>query len=364
MQKKLRFLALYLPQYHPIEENNIWWGNGFTEWRNVVKGKPLVKGHYQPHIPKDLGFYDLRLQETRLAQVDLAKKYGIYGFVYYHYWFNGKLLLETPIQKMINEDKTDFPFCICWANENWSRRWDGQDKEILMEQNYNDLDNEDHMRYLCKSVFFDDRYIKINSKPVFIIYKAALIPNLESTIDKWNKIAVEYGYNGIYLIVFERSYSPQLYNGVDKINAFAEFSPFLGKLNMNRSFVDHLFAKLGLHFTVNQKNKFFDYKNLLLHAEQTSYNQKKILYPCVTPMWDNYVRRRNGNAEIFIGSTPQLFKKWLSIVCEKFTPKSSEENFVFINAWNEWAEGNHLEPCETWGHSYLEATKQISELYS
>lgn len=364
MDKKLRFLALYLPQYHPIEENNKWWGKGFTEWTNVVKGKPLVKEHYQPHIPKDLGFYDLRLQETRLEQVRLAKEYGIHGFVYYNYWFNGKLLLESPIQKMIKDDKTDFPFCICWANENWSRRWDGQDKEMLMEQKYDDLDNENHMRYLCENIFSDKRYITIDSKPVFIVYKAALIPNLQKAIDIWNKIAIEYGFKGVYLIAFERAYSPNLYEGADKINAFAEFSPFLGNLRMNRTIIDKVFSKIGLSFNVRQKNRFFYYKDLITYALNKNYNQDKILYPCVTPMWDNYVRRRNGNAEVFLGSTPELYKKWLSTVCEKFSPKNDNENFIFINAWNEWAEGNHLEPCEKWGHSYLEATKQISEVYS
>ena len=356
-------LALYLPQYHPIKENNSWWGNGFTEWTNVVKGKPLVKDHYQPHIPKDLGFYDLRLQETRLSQVSLAKEHGVYGFVYYNYWFNGKLILERPIQEMIKNDDTDFPFCICWANENWSRRWDGQDKEILLEQKYGENDNLNHIKYLCENIFIDKRYIKVDNKPVFILYKADLIPDLSDTIELWNKVAKEYGYNGVYMIAFERSYAPSLYNGIDSINAFAEFSPFLGKLRINRTLLDKILVKLKIGFTVKQRNKFFSYKDLVNYAKGKSYSYEKVLYPCVTPMWDNYVRRRNGNAEVFLGSTPELYEEWLSTVCDKFVPKNEEENFVFVNAWNEWAEGNHLEPCEKWGNEYLLATKRVSEKY-
>ncbi len=364
MEKKLRFLALYLPQFHPIKENNEWWGEGFTEWRNVVKGRPLIMNHYQPHLPKDLGYYDLRLKDTRLAQAQMAKENGIYGFVYYNYWFNGRLLLETPIKKMIAEDKeSNFPFCICWANENWSRRWDGQDKEMLMEQKYGDDDSINHMKYLCENIFNDNRYIKVENKPVFILYKASLIPNLNKTIDIWNSIAKEYGHDGIYIVAFERSYSPSVNDGKEKINAFAEFSPFLGKLKMKRNLFDKIMVKLNLSFTAKQKNRFFNYEDLLDYAKKQNYNHEKPLYPCVTPMWDNSVRRVNGNAEVFMGSTPQLYQKWLSIVCEKFNPKKPDENFIFINAWNEWAEGNHLEPCEKWGHSYLNATKNIAEKY-
>ncbi|MDB5274874.1 MAG: glycosyl hydrolase [Chitinophagaceae bacterium] len=364
MNKKLRFLALYLPQYHPIEENNKWWGNGFTEWSNVVKGKQLHKDQYQPHIPKDLGFYDLRLPEVREQQAELARQYGIYGFIYYHYWFNSKLMLEKPLQEVIKLQKPDFPFCICWANENWSRRWDGQDKEMLLEQKYSIEDNKAHLQYLCENIFNDKRYITIDGKPVFMVYKADLVPSLDATIDVWNEVAQLYGFKGVYVMGFERAHAPTEYNGVNKLNAFAEFSPFLGKLKLNRNVIDKALVKLNIPLSLKQKNKFFSYKDLLNHTRNKNYHtDKKTLYPCVTPMWDNYVRRRNGNAEVFLGSTPELYQEWLQIACDKFTPQNDTENFVLINAWNEWAEGNHLEPCEKWGHKYLEATKKVADQF-
>lgn len=363
MNKSLKYLAIYLPQFHPIKENNEWWGNGFTEWRNVVKGTPIAEGHYQPHLPKDLGFYDLRLAETREQQADLARQYGIHGFVYYHYWFNGKLLLEKPMQEVLRLKKPDFPFCVCWANENWSRRWDGKDKEMLLEQKYSDEDNIAHMEYLCRDIFTDERYITVDGKPVFIVYKANLIPNFDKAIDNWNNVAIKHGFKGVYVMAFERAYSEVDYKGVDKVSAFAEFSPFLGKLKMKRNIIDKVMVKLKMKVTARQKNVFFNYKDLVNRAHGQDFKANKVLYPCVTPMWDNYVRRRNGNAEIFLGSTPALYKEWLQTVSEKFNPPNDQENFVFINAWNEWAEGNHLEPCEKWDRQYLEATKEVADQF-
>ena len=166
-----RLIAINLPQYHPFKENDEWWGKGFTEWTNVTKAKPRFRGHYQPHLPADMGFYDLRLPEVRQMQADLAKEYGIYGFCYYHYWFNGHRLMERPVSEILSSGEPDFPFMLCWANENWARNWDGGFKDILIEQNYSDDDDRNHMIYLCKEVFPDKRYIKVDGKPFFIIYK-------------------------------------------------------------------------------------------------------------------------------------------------------------------------------------------------
>lgn len=364
MSKKLRILAIYLPQFHPFEENDKWWGKGFTEWRNVVKGRPINSGHYQPHLPKDLGFYDLRLSETREQQAELAKQYGIHGFVYYHYWFNGKRVLHRPLEEVLESKKPDFPFCLCWANENWTRRWDGNDAEVLLEQKYNMDDHLDHINYLCTNIFKDRRYIKVDNKPVFIVYKPFLIPDLDKMARLWNDTAKNYGFKGVYIIAFERAFAPIVYTGTEEMNAFADFSPFQdGRIKVRRSMFDKLMVKLKMPFTNRQKHKFYNYEDFVSLAETRIHEAGKLLYPCVTPMWDNYVRRKKGNANIFFGSTPAVYEKWLSIACEKWQPPSDEENFVFINAWNEWAEGNHLEPCEKWEHAYLEATKRVADKY-
>ena len=205
--KKIRPIAIYLPQYHPVKENDEWWGKGFTEWTNVVKAKPLYDGHYQPHIPADLGFYDLRLEETRKAQAALAKEYGIHGFCYYHYWFNGKRILERPFQEVFDSGKPDFPFMLCWANENWTRVWDGSENEVLLKQNYNEEDDRAHIRSLIP-YFKDKRYIKVDGKPFFIIYKSSDLPDIERTINVWREEAKLEGLE-LYICRMERGNEPE-----------------------------------------------------------------------------------------------------------------------------------------------------------
>ncbi len=189
LQKKIKAIAFYLPQFHPIPENDIWWGCGFTEWVNVRKSRPRFKGHHQPKIPADLGYYDLRSEEVRVAQAEMARLYGIGGFCYYHYWFNGKMLLELPFNEVLSSNKPDFPFCLCWANESWSRRWDGSARDILMEQNYLDYDAPRHMDWLGQA-FQDPRYIRVEGRPLFLVYNAAHIPNLKDVIGQWREAAL------------------------------------------------------------------------------------------------------------------------------------------------------------------------------
>ena len=189
-------LAFYLPQFHPIPENDQWWGKGFTEWSNVSKAKPLFQGHYQPHLPADLGFYDLRLPETRAAQAEMAREHGIDGFCYYHYWFNGRRILERPIREILAAGEPKFPFCVCWANENWTRRWDGRDAEVLLEQRYSVQDDIAHIRSLIP-MFEDARYIRVDGKPLFLVYRSTAIPDARATTDRWRREAERAGLPGL-----------------------------------------------------------------------------------------------------------------------------------------------------------------------
>ncbi|NCC74358.1 MAG: hypothetical protein EOM06_13330 [Sphingobacteriia bacterium] len=224
---KIRPIAIYLPQFHPIPENDEWWGKGFTEWRNVVKAKPRFNGHYQPHLPADLGYYDLRLEETRMAQEALAKQYGIYGFCYYHYWFNGKRLLNEPIDRKMKDPKENLPFMFCWANENWTRAWDGGEQEILIEQKYSHEDDVNHIRALIP-YFKDERYIKVDGKPVFIIYKDALFPDIQRTLKIFREEAGKHSLE-LYLCRFDRDRHTKISNpeqlGFDAAIEFQPLSP-------------------------------------------------------------------------------------------------------------------------------------------
>ncbi len=198
----IRAIAFHLPQFHPIPENDEWWGKGFTEWINVVRAKPRFEGHYQPHLPADLGFYDLRLPEARAAQAQLAAEYGIYGFCYYHYWFNGRRLLEQPVNGIWKSGEPDFPFCLCWANENWSRRWDGANNEILIAQHYSHEDDLAHIRSLIP-LFRDPRYIRVMGKPIFLVYRASKLPEPKRTTEIWRREAESAGLSGLFLVRVE-----------------------------------------------------------------------------------------------------------------------------------------------------------------
>ncbi|NJL77041.1 MAG: glycosyl hydrolase [Saprospiraceae bacterium] len=354
--KKIRTLAIHLPQFHPIPENDRWWGKGFTEWTNVTKATPRFNGHYQPHLPADLGFYDLRLPEARAAQADLAKSYGIDGFCYYHYWFNGKKVLEKPVEAILQSGEPDFPFCLCWANENWTRRWDGLEQEVLLKQDYSEADDVAHFEYLLP-FFKDQRYIRIDGKPVFLIYRTEHFPDIQATAATWRNLAAQEGFE-LYLIrveSFKEGITPESI-GFDAAQEFQpnfkrHFKPF------RPSWLIRGLRKLGLMDSVFMDNEVLDFPEFVeaaLSDSPVSYKR----FPCVTPMWDNSARRKT-RAIIFRNASPQVYEYWFGKVMERFEPYSKEENLVFINAWNEWAEGNHLEPCQKFGKAYLEATKRV-----
>ena len=354
MNNVLRPLAIHLPQFHPIPENDAWWGRGFTEWTNVVKGTPRFPGHYQPHLPADMGFYDLRLTETREAQAALARAHGIHGFCYYHYWFNGKLLLERPVEGMLRDRKPDMPFMLCWANENWTRNWDGQFKDMLMEQHYGAEDDKVHIRYLFR-FFEDERYIRVQGKPVFAVYRSRLLPDALVTTELWREEARAAGIGELYLLNVE-----SFGDGQDPVklgfDASFEFQPNFRLLGQPRrpGPLSTLLHRSGLRRSPYAEDRVYDYGRFMEAAMQLEAPAYK-RFPGLTPMWDNSARRKK-DAVILHGSTPELYGKWLDHVVRTFVPYSPDENFIFINAWNEWAEGNHLEPCQRWGRKYLEET--------
>ncbi len=371
MQQKLRPIAIYLPQYHPIPENDANWGKGFTEWTNVTRAKPRFRNHYQPHLPADLGFYDLRLEEARLAQEALAKEYGVYGFCYYHYWFNGKRVMNEPIDRKLKNPKEDLPFLFCWANENWTRAWDGSEREILLQQNYSEEDDRNHIRFLIP-YFKDPRYIKVGKKPVFVIYKDALIPDIRQSIRTFREEAAKEGLE-LYLCRFDRQMGTVKGNpeelGFDAAIEFQPFSPalksfikashkpnILPRFLRPSKYVEYIRHRI-LKNPHRKADIIVDYNQYVDYDKQYPLPGYK-LYPGLCPGWDNSSRRARSHAQIFVNSTPAKFGEWAAFKFEQFKPFSAEENFIFINAWNEWAEGNHLEPCQKWGHQYLQALRK------
>jgi len=340
---QVRLVAFYLPQFHPIAENDQWWGKGFTEWTNVAKAKPNFTGHYQPHLPADLGFYDLRLPEIQEQQAALAADYGIHGFCYYYYWFNGRRLLEKPLEQMLRSGRPDFPFCICWANENWSRRWDGREKDLLITQHYSADDDQAFIDALIP-LFEDLRYIRINGRPLLMIYRAGLLPDAVATTECWRQACAKAGINDPYL-VHVKSFDAKA-DVLPGFDAAVEFPPhgraqsYVGPLEM---------------INPEYRGRLYDYAGTA-QAFQAAFYPGQRIFRTVMPGWDNTARRQN-DSDTFVNATPELYQRWLTeAIKETRELKFGDERLVFINAWNEWAEGNHLEPDKRYGHDYLEAT--------
>lgn len=386
--KKFRPIAVHLPQFHPIPENDEWWGKGFTEWTNVSKAKPLFKDHYQPHLPADLGFYDLRLKEARLEQEKLAKEYGIFGFCYYHYWFNGKLLLQTPIEQKLKNPEENLPFMLCWANENWTRIWDGGANNILMEQEYNLEDHIKHLHYLLP-YFKDERYIKIDGKSVFAIYRSTNIPDFDQVCELWKTEARKEGVE-LYIIRFESFGEGGEQFMTPNVDAAAEFQPHKGlrfagrpkpkiyeqKENHKtlREEISYRTVVTSIYYRYHRIKKMleskkkktakattrrWDYEDFV--KKNIEYDKENMtthkVYGCVCPGFDNSARKTEGYFSL-TNSNPDLFKKWLTEKLALSKIYSPEENLFFINAWNEWAEGNHLEPDRKWGRKFLEKVRE------
>ena len=339
-----RLIAFFLPQFHPIPENDRWWGKGFTEWTNVAKAKALFPGHYQPHVPADLGQYDLRSPETREAQAKLAVQYGIHGFCYYHYWFHGKRLLEQPVQEILSSGKPEFPFCLCWANEAWSRRWDGSDKDILQPQSYSDADDIEHIRTLIPALA-DPRAILIEGKPVFLVYRAKDLPQPARTAETWRREVAKAGLKGIFLIAVENSWDLDWDATKEGFDAKVLFQPRWNRLSL----LDRIPIKGKPDLRV------YDYEQaaqILSEPDSASYRR----YETVFPTWDNSPRT-GDRAFVFHNATPEAYGRWLREAVARVQSEPADHRVVFINAWNEWAEGAHLEPDRRHGHAWLEATR-------
>jgi glycosyltransferase involved in cell wall biosynthesis len=341
----LKLIAFYLPQFHRIPENDEWWGEGFTEWTNVKPAKPQFKGQYQPRVPGELGYYDLSDIEVQRRQIELARQYGLGGFCFYFYWFHGERLLEAPVLQYLENKDLDFPFCLCWANENWSRTWDGLDDHVLIGQEHSEEDDEAFIQYLSRYLV-DERYIRVNGKPLVLVYRPNLLPDPEMTAASWRRWCRANGVGEIFL-AYTQSFDavdPETYG----FDAAIEFPPNITGPNILTEEIKTVEGFSG---------EIYDWPSVASRSQHYKL-PKYMLFRGVNPCWDNTARRDN-TAGIFIGSTPEAYENWLENAArdtlQRF--KSDSERLVFVNAWNEWAEGAYLEPDEAYGYAYLQATR-------
>ena len=365
---RARAIAFYLPQFHPIPENDAWWGKGFTEWTNVVKGSPRFAGHYQPHLPADLGFYDLRLEQTRVAQADLAREFGIEGFCYYHYWFKGRRLLQRPLDEMLASGKPDFPFCLCWANQTWSRAWSGREHDVLIQQTYANEDNGTHIDWLI-DVFKDKRYMLVDGRPLFLIYQPEDIPDVAGLLRGWRSATVTRLGVEPYFCAVRTGYSTLdpaglLAFGFDGV---VEFEPNRDHFPKAKNTTGHAvwlaqrFLPARLYDRL-RNNGWMRRRTLNTVVDYSAYVARSVCrpvlgdrtFPVVFPSWDNTVRRTS--ATIIENNDPVQYRRWLADAVSRVEARPPDTRLVFINAWNEWAEGCHLEPDQRHGDAFLEAT--------
>ncbi len=382
---KARVLALYLPQYHPIPENDAWWGPGFTEWTNVAQAKPMFKGHVQPKIPADLGFYDLRLPETREQQAELAREAGIEGFCYYHYWFgNGRQLLERPFNEVVASGKPDFPFCLCWANHSWSNKtWQRksalQDNSMFLEQLYPGREDDVQHFMSLLPAFKDKRYITVDGKPVFILWAPWDHPHVREWIKTWRELAVENGLPGLYLIgittttlAFKQDEegnrkrvlpnlesSAEVYQGIldmgfDAVNSFGKRR---GEMLADGK-VKNL-AKTGLRRIGVKVGQRFDYVKTMKNYFAPEDKWENV-YPTILPQWDRTPRRAAWDG-IYINANPDNFEKHVREAVDLVKDRDPEHRLIILKSWNEWGEGNYVEPDLQYGHGWLQAIRKAIE---
>ena len=346
----VKAIALYLSQFHRIPENDAWWGEGFTEWTNVRRGSPQFWGHYQPHAPHpDVGYYDLSDASVLENQARMARQFGIHGFCFYYYWFNGRRLLEMPTDRMLSDGKPDFPFCFCWANENWTRRWDGEEHEVLMGQHHSYESDERFIRDILPA-FRDRRYIRINGRPLLAVYRPGLLPNPKATFAHWREVCRREGVGEIYLAGFKAFdfQDPEPF-GMDAAVEFPPHQTGVAKSDCQELPVFNDF-----------EGAIYDYRKVaqnFLNLPTGNFT----LFRGVMPSWDNTARRSKQGA-IWVHSDPQLYCRWLHrAVIRTRRHSNPDERLIFINSWNEWAEGAHLEPDDRYGYAWLNATRLALE---
>lgn len=341
---KPQLVALYLPQFHPIPENDAWWGKGFTEWTNVAKARPMFNGHYQPHVPADLGFYDLRMPETRQAQADLARQYGIGAFCYYHYWFAGKRILERPFNEVLASGEPDFPFCLCWANASWTGIWHGAPDRVLIRQTYPGAEDDIRHFHALLPAFHDKRYLRVDGKPMFLIFRPDYMPDTRRFIDLWRKLASDNGLPGIHLAGFTLNRNWDYRSEGFDAAIDHRLPPLLERHKKQSPALPTIY-------------RYADVAQSLVSAG----TPERPLHPCVVPNWDN-TPRSGGNGLVLQGSTPELFRVQFRKALALTRERPAGSRLIFVKAWNEWAEGNHLEPDLRHGHGYLQVIKEELEV--
>ncbi|MBP7901749.1 MAG: glycoside hydrolase family 99-like domain-containing protein [Spirochaetes bacterium] len=344
----MKIIAFYLPQFHVIPENDEWWGRGFTEWTNVKKAKPLFRGHNQPRIPLNGNYYDLSDINVMKWQSELAVKHGIDGFCFYHYWFDGKLLLEKPVEMYRESSEIKTPYCLSWANEPWTRSWDGKNRNILMKQNYGGMnDILKHFDYLLP-FFKDSRYIKINNKPVFLFYRANSIDYFDLMITEWDKLLKKNGFNGLYAVETLTGFQKNKISVLSDASVYMEPMYSLSCKNMIQKQIDNIriYLKLG------KRVSYSAIWNKIIKNEVISNTR----FGGAFVDWDNSPRKKKQHL-VFDKVSLDLFEKYFEKQYQK--SRLMRSPFIFINAWNEWAEGTYLEPDETMGYGFLERIKKI-----
>ena len=349
----IRLLAFYLPQYHPIPENDEWWGQGFTEWTNTRKARHLFRGHQQPNFPGSLGYYDLRDPSVREEQARLAREAGIGGFIYWHYWFgNGKQLLERPFREVVESGRPDFPFCLAWANQSWTGIWHGLKDKTLIAQTY--PGREDHIAHFnsLQNSFADLRYLKIDNRPVFFIYEPDTFPGLRDFTDLWNELALQNGFAGMYFIGINHLNRDYLKDGFDEVTVYMPG-------HYIDTYQENLFRSLKNSFKRHILSRYpmiIGYEDIIRHYRFEGFPNKDFI-PCILPNWDN-TPRSGRRGMVFHRSTPELFGRHLEAAI-RFVEQNQRKNpMLIIKSWNEWAEGNYLEPDERWGDRYLQVIRE------
>ena len=369
--KAARLIAFYLPQFFPIPENDAWWGPGFTEWTNVAKATPLFPGHWQPHIPADLGFYDLRVPETRASQATLAREAGVEGFAYWHYWFgNGRRILERPFNEVLASGEPDFPFCLAWANQSWTGIWHGLSNQTLMEQTYPGVEDAERHFAWCLEAFRDPRHLRVDGKPIFVVFAPHDLPSTVEFATEWRRMAEEAGLPGLFLVAITNVYKPgvdpyrdAIFQPFDAVTPLTPHDYLEGAGQRDRRDWRRRIREIDigrfdrLKAGRLKRPRRIVYADVVRRALETMPDEERFL-PCVLPNWDN-TPRSTYRGVVYEGATPALFGAYLRKAVRIVRDRPPEKRIVFLKAWNEWAEGNYVEPDTRWKHAYLDTIRDV-----